>query len=343
MEETPQRTRVRELAAVTGYYEFRAYMSSGLTNVPEDKIGGLERLLEQLFIEVFYPLRIFLYLPHIWSNPLHSTDMSAEDVHILDRIRIAESDFLVLCADYPSFGAGQEFEIAQAMGLRTIVFRHATTRVSRMLLGGHTIHVPSGDNRPASETILTYTSDIDLKAQLGSRVQELREHLPEFQTDDSTRRGLSATLRHHMLGRSVDELASETGMSPAFIRHVMSNPETLTTVLKRHKLPQFTSADVTKYVNPGLWVLLKLCRALNLTWEDLLGHIPTVEAAAEASLHVREQKRDAFWAVLEKKVPAVSVFRTRVDGYDSRDVLAARDDAELIARLEKLWPDDDTK
>lgn len=342
MEETVQRTKVRQLAKEPNYYTRRAYMSSGLTNVPTDHIDALESMLERLFIDVCYPQHVFLYLPHIWSNPMHSTEMSAEDVHVLDRLRIAESDFLILCADYPSFGAGQELEIAQAMGLRTIVFRHDKTKVSRMLLGSPAIHIPAGDTRAPAETILVYADEDDLKSKLTFRVHELTESLGQPESDETTTRGVGAILRQKMYGRDANEIAAATGLSPAFISYLVSNPRTLDAVLKRHKLPQFTSPDLTKYVNPGLWVLIKLCRALDLTWDELLGHIAIVGSAKEPTLHIRQQKDDAFWAVVEHKRPEVIEFRQRVDALSAEEVLAARDDNEIITRVSALWRDDDS-
>ena len=276
-------TRAQVIDYCKTSFQYRAYMSSGLTNVPDRDRDVLMSTLERLFLEVFMPLGVFLYLPHIWSDPGHNSQISPEDVYILDRLRIAESDFLVVCADYPSFGVGQEVEIAQSMGLRALIYRSESTRVSRMLLGAPGFHVIAGeDDKLPSKAIISYRDYDDLRRQLMSRTTELLSCLPAKQSRPATpnfgRRLLEVLKRERC---SVDELAEGTGLTTAFIRHLTSNLEVPYGVLKRCELPEFgVDLDLTKYVNPGFWVLRTIARALDIPISDLVE--PDVISSAKA-------------------------------------------------------------
>lgn len=267
--------RIRALSIEKDRYSFRAYMSSALTNLSTEAQPLLKESLTDLYLEVFDPLKVFLYLPHLWSSPGHDSLIPAEDVHILDRLRIAESDFLVLCADYPSFGAGQEFEIAQASGLPIIAYCQDATRVSRMLKGGAGYFMPAGtDPEKPSLSLIQYVSGDDLKLKLRRRVTELISILGLRADNEVEGAEFNETLRSAMVRKRIDSetLAERTGFSIAFVEFLLSSEVGVRKVLQNWQLPDLAGAlNVLKYANPGLWVVHKVALALKVPIEELVG------------------------------------------------------------------------
>jgi transcriptional regulator with XRE-family HTH domain len=268
-----RKRQIRELAW-TKKYRWQAYMSSALTDLSAEVREQLTGMFEELYLEVFDPLGIRLYLPHLWSDPGHDAAVPPEEVNIIDRLRIAESDFLVVCADYPSFGAGQEFEIGQAMGLPVIMFHQEKVHVSRMIRGGAGLHVPAGgDAARPSTSVLTYSDGEDLRMKLQSRVAEFLASLPTSGESDKVdvifgQRLASAMRRKGLTG---DLLAAATGISLAFIEYLLSTQESIATIPGRWEMPPVAASfRLAKFVNPGLWVLQKLSRALDVSIGDLV-------------------------------------------------------------------------
>ena len=86
-------------------YAYHAYMSSGLTNLPKEKQDQFKCLLDELCLEVFDPQDVCLYLPHGSSDPKLHTGLKSEEVLLLDRMRVAEADFVVV-TQTPKTGPG---------------------------------------------------------------------------------------------------------------------------------------------------------------------------------------------------------------------------------------------
>lgn len=65
--------------------------------------------------------------------------MKPEEIYVLDRWRIAESDFVVMNMDQPAFGVGEEAEMACSMGIPIIAFHYASvvmpSRIIRVVPG----------------------------------------------------------------------------------------------------------------------------------------------------------------------------------------------------------------
>lgn|GEM_PF-3128789 len=269
-------------------YTRTAYLSSGLTNLPTDKRPGLEQLFERIYITVFHDRGILLYLPHLFSKPGHDDGIAPRDVHILDRLRISQSDFLVVCATYPSFGVGQEFEIAQAMGSRVLIFRETSEEpVSRMLLGSPARHAMDGEPADVERPrIIEYNpaEEDDFLKELGAWVDDLvpllqpRKRVPLF-TDllrGELRRELASPERLRLV-------ADKVGVTPAFLDMLLTTEDSLRTMLDSNGLNALDlPIDVTKYVNPGLWFVYQLCAALGLKFSavtGVTGDAPAVEGA----------------------------------------------------------------
>lgn len=334
-------TRDQVMAHCKDSFQYRAYMSSGLTNVPDGERDSLTSTLEHLFLDVFKPLGIFLYLPHLWSDPGHNAQISPEDVHILDRLRISESDFLVVCADYPSFGVGQEVEIAQSMGLQAIIFQRESSRVSRMLLGAPAFHVMAGgDSGLPSKTIIVYRDYDDLRRQLTGRTAELLSCLPPRESRPATPnfgRRLREVLKRERC--SVEELAEKTGLTVAFIHHLTSQLETPYRVLQRWELPVFNvDLDLTKYTNPGLWVLRAISRALEIPIADLIeADVVSTTKAQEMEVRSRIQRAIREFSSRKKLTPQEhELLESQLEQHI--ELQAARSTGpDLEKAIERLW------
>lgn len=271
-----KRQRLYRLARETNY-QFRAYMASALTNLEKEELSNLKNLLETIYEEIFHPKSVFLYLPHLWSEPGHDEGLTPEEVNHLDRLRLAESDFLVLCANHPSFGAGQEVEISQAMGLPILVFVQEDVKVSRMLGGVPAIAVRPYDNpEKPSRGIIAYRDTNDLKDKLKDRLQDLIKRLAK-EKNHQGHSSVTARLKsfREQKGWSLEDLANKAGFSVAFLQMLEIDQIHLDNVLDRYDLPNFRelqglSLNLTKYANPGLWVLRRLSDALGVDLGTLL-------------------------------------------------------------------------
>ena len=118
-------------------HDLSGYLATPLTNVVGDKkaeselrsvIGRIKEIAGS-----FTDPGVDLYWPGDHTHPVHNADFKPGQVYLMDRSRASTHDFIVLfCAD-PSYGVGQENEIATQSGLPGI--RLAPSGVSRMMSG----------------------------------------------------------------------------------------------------------------------------------------------------------------------------------------------------------------
>lgn len=313
-------------------YTRTAYLSSGLTNLPVDERHGLELLFERIYTDVFHKRGILLYLPHLFSKPGHDDGIAPRDVHILDRLRISQSDFLVVCATYPSFGVGQEFEIAQAMGSRVLIFRETSQEpVSRMLLGSPARHAMDGEPSDVEQPrIIEYTSttENDFLNDLGAWVDDLvpllqpRKRVPLFTEL------LRAELRRELNSpERLRRVADKVGVTPAFLDMLLATEQSLRTMLDSNGLNALDlPIDVTKYVNPGLWFVYQLCAALELKFSVVTGLGETAQAA-EGSLKFRRVLREVC-----AQLNATAAEYFALEGSQVLERAAARENTEEAMR-----------
>jgi transcriptional regulator with XRE-family HTH domain len=274
-------------------YPLRAYLSSALTNLgPEtESVLATNKMIKNLLSEY----HVALYLPQEYSNPNdpHSDDLSPEEVYILDRWRVAESDFLLVSADHPSFGVGQEIELAGSLGLPVVVFHEATRRVSRMLRGALSIFVPSSKSSDMqSASIIAHSSVEDLCVQLHSYLDELVENLDRGAKFEYDGADFSKLLRdaREARGLSEDELARKAGISVAFLRLLEAGRDVPRQIMRRAKLPDFEMELIhdVRFSNPGLWVVGRLAKALDMSIGSLVGEELPMDLMVERSGHFQD-------------------------------------------------------
>jgi hypothetical protein len=321
----------------TRQYKRRAYMSYALTGLEPNTYKELTDLAEELCVEVFDKLGVLLYLPHLWSAPGHHKDMTPEDVHILDRLRISQADFMVLCANQPSFGVGQEYEIAQAMGLQVIMFRRADPEISRMLRGAPANYVkPGTDPMVPSSGLLVYDNPEKLKEQLEGRVVNLLSQLPNSKPIFGSNFG--DNLRRAMKEKRVtkQQLARKTGMTTAFLDLLSASDEDLNALFKRNTtLKKLGACDVNQYINAGAWVVARVGTALNVPVSRLID--AATVSSDEAQRAAKAAKiLDAAHPFLCAKNARIATFFEKINSDPAITALAARS-GNLEAELERVW------
>lgn len=259
-------------------YKWHAYMSSALTleNAQERERmhnlnWGIKRWLQQ-------ETETFVYLPQDYSAPGHQDKMPAHEVYILDRWRIAESDFVVMNFDIASFGVGQEAEIACSTGIPVIAFHHHSKRVSRMVRGLPMLFLSRLEGMSEDEIIKYEDQQThqDLKQKLVIQVRKLQKSITPLEPSVIPIQSFSRRFKTAIekSGKSIEVLSKETGFTKDFLNILQQEYNSIIAMFQEYdtmrnfrwrKIPQ------ERFSNPGLWVLQKLSRALNLRVGQLIG------------------------------------------------------------------------
>jgi hypothetical protein len=243
-------------------FGWQAYLSSALTlqdAQTRERVKGLNSLIKKWLEE---DAQTFIYLPQEYSDPSRSDSMTPEEIYILDRWRVAESDFVVMSLDTPSFGVGQEAEMACSMGIPIIAFHYKGYHVSRIIRGIPTLFTGEGTTVP-SEGIISY-EDVqnysDLKNDLIATVRKLQKSIKRVPTNVHSIQSFSERLRKAIAksGKSISQVAIEAGFTEAFLHSLLNNYKLIEKIFER-------------YSNPGLWVLRRLSETLNVRISSLVG------------------------------------------------------------------------
>ena len=127
-------------------HDLLGYMATPLTGVAQDPKAEaeLQRVVTQIkqIAKEFHEPEIDLYWPGDYTHPVRNPNFSPQQVYLTDRSRASTSDFIVLFCVEPSYGVGQENEIATQAGLPAI--RLMPKGISRMMSGSfvNAIDVP---------------------------------------------------------------------------------------------------------------------------------------------------------------------------------------------------------
>jgi hypothetical protein len=258
-------------------FAWQAYLSSALTlqnAEAKDRIKALNSLIKGWLEDA---TDSFVYLPQEYSDPSRGDKMRPEEIYILDRWRIAESDFIVMNLDTPSFGVGQEAEIACSMGIPIVAFHYKSNQVSRIIKGIPALFIDEGTTQP-SQGVIAY-EDLqhysDLKAELIASVQRLQKSLnpvPSSQTGPSFSTRLKTAIQKSR--KSVSDVAKAAGFTEAFLKSLLQDYKYIESIFEPYellKLCRLRNIPEDRYLNPGLWVLKKLANTLNVRISALVG------------------------------------------------------------------------
>jgi transcriptional regulator with XRE-family HTH domain len=180
----------------------RAYISGALTGEADSVREMYERIAALLAEYGFVP-----YVPHLVTDPVKHARVTPEHVYRTDRTQVATADLVVAFLGRPSFGVGQELEIAADALVPILIVVREGQPVSRMALGG-----PARRYGP-----LQYSEWSDLEPKLvqilPSIIAELNAR-PHFRIPD-----IAASLQRARVraGMARAELARRVGASEDFI------------------------------------------------------------------------------------------------------------------------------
>ncbi|MBX3729851.1 MAG: hypothetical protein KF858_11750 [Candidatus Sumerlaeia bacterium] len=273
---------------------WHGYMSSALTIENESARQRVITLNERIRDHVEADGDVRLYLPQENSMPtaVHGDGMSPEEIYILDRWRVAEADFILMNLDNPSFGVGQEAEIACSLGTPIIAFHHQGKLVSRMIKGMPLVFDPEMTGNP-SGLLIKYQDQFefkDLLPEITARLVQIKSSRTPLQEVTLGEASFSSILRSAMSNRDlrVEDLASQTGFSVEFIRQLTSDLDRVSERLPSQVQSNWCLRNIPpdRFNVPGISVIKKLAQCLGVSASDLLGerfmHRAAIEVLAAA-------------------------------------------------------------
>jgi transcriptional regulator with XRE-family HTH domain len=261
------------------HFGWQAYLSSALTiqdSLTRERIKKQNLRVKEWLEE---SADAFVYLPQMYSDPSRDADMSPEEIYVLDRWRIAESDFVLANLDLPAFGVGQEVEMACQLGLPIVAYHHTALRPSRIVRGIPVIFVGDGLGVPSRHVIEYREEDYsDLKAALIAAVQQVQRTITPQSEAPSGAPTFSSQLRKAVNNRGlgIEELAHRTGFSKAFIEQLLRDQSEVQSMLEPYEILQkcrMRGIPLDRFTNPGLWVLRQLAEVLECSVGDLIGEV----------------------------------------------------------------------
>jgi|GEM_PF-6119970 len=221
----------------------RAHYARALTQVPPE-IDALLVRDGDLVADALARRGVDLYRPAVSQHPSANQGLAAEEVYAAGRALIVGADLVVLHTGWPSFGAGQELEIAASAGVPVLLLQPTTRSVSRMVLGAR-----------ASCWNLPYADPDELRAGL-DRV--LPDVLP--------RAGRTRPLIRFGIGPRLAALRIQSGLTTSEIGESLGVSEKM---IRRLEEPGGEGR-----VNPPLSFLAGLARVLAVEVTDLLRDEP---------------------------------------------------------------------
>jgi serine/threonine protein kinase/transcriptional regulator with XRE-family HTH domain len=204
---------LREVGAV-GTEPVYGYIATALTGVPGEA-KQLITLESHMIANVCKGFEIYLYQPRKISDPTANKDLSAEAVYEMDRKRVLAAGLLVVIADHPSYGVGQELEIAGSIGTPTILIRRqGSNEISRMVTGSFLNLLKE----------IIYTSPEELEFELKKCLSRNAEKVRAFKRSSCSNlpANLGVRLREmrEAVGLNTEEVAQKVGASARLVRAV---------------------------------------------------------------------------------------------------------------------------
>ena len=282
----------------SSHFQYLAYVSEPITRCPPREKGRIRNLIEKMSREMAEePFLTQLYIPSMVTSPEVRDEMTAEHVYLLDRIRVVESDFMLVVADHASFGIGGEVEMATSLGKPVIIFSRDDT-LSRFLVG-----TPANASRAHNGlSYLKYREWRDLKPKLFEVVEKvlaelqpaLRGGIPFVDVGKQ----LSKLLRKRKM--SVEDLAASTGLRPRHLTLLEKPFDVIREELAAYEdadidlgAIDFTPHQIEELANFGLPALHKLAVALEVSVSTLLGDQgETIRGASGVAATQRRRLRE---------------------------------------------------
>jgi len=205
--------------------EILGYLATPLTSVGRESDEKLRRVVQTVRgiagEQHFASPRFDIYWPGDHTHPLHHAEIPANQVYVTDRSRASTYDFIVIFCGTPSYGVGQENELATQAGVPAVRLI-PQQGLSRMMLGSF-VRAIDIKYSGALETGITFSED------------ELREAFGEVRRMYFRHRALYRGLNKDAFGSRLRKLvndrcgdyvqfASDLGISLAYLHNLMEEP-----------------------------------------------------------------------------------------------------------------------
>ncbi len=221
---------------------YKAYIASPLTGLDETEREEVYRKLNDLK-EICKDYDIEAYIPGKFTDPVKNPEVEPYAVYQTDRDRVRTSDLFVLLAVKPSFGAGQEVEIAYNSLIPMMILQPKGSDLSRMVAG-----VPSRLKYVAS------FDDESLEKCFREGVLLLKPHIER-------RRSGSSFSQSNTIGKTINLLREENNLSLDELSTALG--------ISSEELDFIERSDDYS-VNPSMIIISRLATALGVDPERIL-------------------------------------------------------------------------
>lgn len=210
--------------AVPSSIPFRAYFACALTRADKESQKQHFNKVSNIIKTNAQKNGFSVYFPGEHTHPQGAPDLKAPEVYWIDRERVASADLLIVFADEPSFGVGQEAEIAANAGVPIVIFHSAHINVSRMLCGiaGRVIGK------------IGFTDDTDLEQKANEFFGENRNRLHLWRRSREREYHLRVGNRvrefREAHGLSTEQLAQKAEVEKELLESLETRPEQLTNI-----------------------------------------------------------------------------------------------------------------
>jgi transcriptional regulator with XRE-family HTH domain len=267
-------------------HEILGYLATPLTGLDareEDNVRKAIEIIKEVSRSEEFKLPSFdLYWPGDHTHPTKHPEFSPEQVYAIDRSRASTFDFIILLCASPSYGVGQENEIATQAGLPAI--RLMPEGISRMMSGSFVC---------ATDIVLRGAPSTGIHFDRSELVKAFRhvrqlyfQHLALYKNVNGNDFG--QRLRALINDRSGDyaQFAEKLGVSPFYLQTLMDEPFAVT--------------------NPSARLLKRMAHILNVTVGYLVG-----ETGDADPVWIESMANFHSWIRNTKGVEAAAAFELR--------------------------------
>lgn len=283
--------------------EIYGYLATPLTNLSPAQDVGLRKVVQQIREIAADPLfsspQFEIYWPGDFTHPKLHSDIPASQVYITDRTRASTHDFIILFCGAPSFGVGQENEIATQAGVPAI--RLVPPGLSRMMLGSF-----------AMATNITYSGT--LETGITFELEKLRTAMAEIRQTHFRNRAFYRGINGDAFGDRLRALIDDRCVGPEQFAHDLG--------ISNGYLHSLMGESLA-VSNPSIGLLKRMAHRLNERVSYLIG-----DSEENDPVFIESQVAFRSWIQGDPEVRAGAAFALR-DEWKHEYALRRRDQAEI--------------
>lgn len=251
------------------------YVATALTGLGSDARAHITFASSRI-ADVAKQHGIYVYQPRRATDPVLHKDVEPGVVYAMDRARVVGADLLFVMLNKPSFGVGQELEIAATYGKPTLLIMEEGTVVSRMVTGSPANIVHE----------IVYSTPEDLERKLHRALEGVRPQVEAWRTGAGHKRHritLGPKLKEARINcgySTVGDLAKILGISNRLLEGIENG----------------------QIENVGTQVLVAIAAALRISVASLFdsGPSPILAPAADGNILRLEHVASEFgWGISE--------------------------------------------